>query len=957
LFENQLVFVLYLGLVVLCSLLIKEMSNINLTPSRTKKDLEQISEQTIYARAQTTAKDRRSLRSSTETIPSSEPPRLSSQDKRNRDGKLSQSSSSSSKDGLSPTWKAEAYPRRIMNPRGEALLHRTYYTQRELQEKRTRDRIQQLYDAEDNTSAELQEINAETPGMGRREAHQSDVNDDEVFVVPSTNMRLNITQRRSQGRAKDRESIGSTSMPIHELLTRKSNPREKDALYKQEVAKSPKYVNEALPRTPTAPIIIQSAEDFPMNVGYDRSTSILTTTAGDFHPNVGYDRAEDASNKSNHLPDFTRHLIPSLGEDPILHKKLKAIWMRKKGIEEDMQEALADEVRYLSLKNQRSTINAEMFEVLQNGSTPQYETVSSEEEDDACITPPQPYEDQDDSPSTTDLSDESQSTASGPGGIDWCYDGSSYLINLKFPEDEDLVPWVVWSHMPISLLIIAAIGVLTERGHSVSRHEITLVCRGTVLDATFGRLSDHPILANAVVDVCVTQPRGGQNTRLGRQSTRTGMDSPNPSSSTSSVSSSSTSESRNRPAGNHYRGPGYRDNFPSPNRPAGNHNLGPGPRYRANVHQPGGNLSNGGHPNPGGNPEQVRRMMDEEKGDSKSLEKLKQAFKCPRFSGNAKDWKTWDKGFQRYLAIWDLDHILDPSFFTDAPLSDRKLKENKIVYYLLEDATQGSPLAASYVRQAPIQNGFEAYYTLHDGFVFAGATTSTLLLNELSNFRFQQDESPTALIMRLEELFQDMEMLPDGAAMKFNDTQRINYLLGALRHEPEWATVTSYITSCQLKGEMTFRLACNELKLRCEASKAYKIMDKEVKGKKKVGGYKAQVQIEETGNDEESLVDELKALVSTVSKRLNRGNKQDGTKVPKKIYEKHECLVKECSELTTFSLCKLHYLSLVSGKAASLELRKDWGHATYDEATKQIVYPPKVPAELKPAPKVRPKAQ
>ena len=70
-----------------------------------------------------------------------------------------------------------------MNPRGEALLHKTYYTQRELQEKRTRDRIQQLYDAEDNTSAELQEINAETPGMGRREAHQSDVNDDEVFVV------------------------------------------------------------------------------------------------------------------------------------------------------------------------------------------------------------------------------------------------------------------------------------------------------------------------------------------------------------------------------------------------------------------------------------------------------------------------------------------------------------------------------------------------------------------------------------------------------------------------------------------------------------------------------------------------------------------------------------------------------------------------------------------------------
>ncbi len=62
-----------------------------------------------------------------------------------------------------------------------------------------------------------------------------------------------------------------------------------------------------------------------------------------------------------------------------------------------------------------------------------------------------------------------------------------------------------------------------------------------------------------------------------------------------------------------------------------------------------------------------------------------------------------------------------------------KTDDNKLVYYILEDATQGSPLASSYIRQAPIKNGFEAYYTLHDGFVFAGTTTSTILLNELAN--------------------------------------------------------------------------------------------------------------------------------------------------------------------------------------------------------------------------------
>ena len=38
-----------------------------------------------------------------------------------------------------------------------------------------------------------------------------------------------------------------------------------------------------------------------------------------------------------------------------------------------------------------------------------------------------------------------------------------------------------------------------------------------------------------------------------------------------------------------------------------------------------------------------------------------------------------------------------------------------MVYYILEDAVQLSPLAASYVRKAPVDNGFEAYYTLHDG--------------------------------------------------------------------------------------------------------------------------------------------------------------------------------------------------------------------------------------------------
>ncbi len=124
---------------------------------------------------------------------------------------------------------------------------------------------------------------------------------------------------------------------------------------------------------------------------------------------------------------------------------------------------------------------------------------------------------------------------------------------------------------------------------------------------------------------------------------------------------------------------------------------------------------------------------------------------------------------------------------------------------------QQSNLAASYVRKAPLNNGFEASYTLMDGFVFAGATTASLLLNELTGFRFLQNETPTALVLCLGELFHDLEALPGQAAMTFNDTQRIGYLLNALRHEKEWHTVHSALTSRQINGDITFLQACTEL--------------------------------------------------------------------------------------------------------------------------------------------------
>jgi hypothetical protein len=354
----------------------------------------------------------------------------------------------------------------------------------------------------------------------------------------------------------------------------------------------------------------------------------------------------------------------------------------------------------------------------------------------------------------------------------------------------------------------------------------------------------------------------------------------------------------------------------------------------------------------------VMTMRNDDVG-SRSFDKIRQGFKCPKFSGQCKDWKPWNKGLMRYLSIWELEYVLDPDFMDEIQLTPTKKRDNKMVYFIIEDAVQHSPLAASYVRQAPVNNGFEAYYTLHDGFVFAGTTTATLLLNDLSNFRFLPDETPTALCLRLEELFEELELLPGNAAVTFVDTQRIGYLINALRHESEWKNVCSTITSSQIKGDITFRQACNELRFRCEASRAHEILDKPIRGKR-VNGLGAKIQ-EQEKKDDSTEVEEVNGLISTTSKRLNltddtpAGEKKGGKKGgEKKKYVKKECLAADCDQLTTFSLCGLHYHSLISGKEPVLQLRNGYGEAKYDGTTSRIVYPARTPTDrLPPSNKVK----
>ena len=290
-----------------------------------------------------------------------------------------------------------------------------------------------------------------------------------------------------------------------------------------------------------------------------------------------------------------------------------------------------------------------------------------------------------------------------------------------------------------------------------------------------------------------------------------------------------------------------------------------------------------------------------------------------------------------------IDYVLDPSFFDVMPLSAEKRRDNRLVYFVIEDSVQNSTLAVSYFRKASLNNGFEAYYTLHDGYVFAGATTATLLLAELSSFCFLPDESPTELCLRLDELFQELRDLPGDAAVTFIDTQKVGYLVNALRHEKEWDYVCSAITSAQIKGGYSFNEACNELKVRCEVSRANDMLDKPVKGRR-VKGLVSQTKTSDAVDPVDSeLSAQVLSLISSYSKKLNIDQPADNEKKIRRKRPLVPCLAAGCKEQTAFPLCPLHYHSLLSGKTASVPLQHGYGSATYDTNSQFVVYPAKVP--------------
>ena len=204
--------------------------------------------------------------------------------------------------------------------------------------------------------------------------------------------------------------------------------------------------------------------------------------------------------------------------------------------------------------------------------------------------------------------------------------------------------------------------------------------------------------------------------------------------------------------------------------------------------------------------------------------KLLGTFKLPKFDGAPKNWKQWDRDFVRFLGLHQLEHVLLEDFLLMLPHPEA-VASNKIVYFLIEEAVVPGTLASKYVRQAPLWDGHGAYVLLYNGFVFSGPQTATVLMAELSTIRFQQGETGTAFCLRLTELLEDLEHIPGTAAVCLNDTQKLGYLLSAIRHEKDLGGVYVQLQTDQLRGKVTFEQACQELHFRCEAIRADNLLD------------------------------------------------------------------------------------------------------------------------------------
>lgn len=847
--------------------------------------------------------------------------------------------------------------------RRSALLEHVRKTQVEALENRTQVRVKELLQGATMSpqvggASELMSRSAIKLSPAESVKRESDVTN-----LPNTEVRRNVTQRRSRGRARD----DGEQAPSESLLNRRPRSRSKDRRYSLESSGKPADCERQDWRSAGARFQPSGAsrvayQTVPysmydpnqgLRINLDRVTprsekgaekvwedkeetrDLGDTSHSRSHPayrvpsstgvSEGVARPHGFQPPRNPTMPFLKEYIPSKLDNPGLYDFLMGKWYERQEAVRGLGDALADDdlERYDALQKVIKEANTEMHERLQDD----YETkvqeviwtspanMSSSSQDSIRSEPK--YHRVDDLP----LGEQHETP---PLKQSFKVAADVFFIRMSFQEV--VASRLVNDNMPLrSLFAMARSFVQTEFGFQIQNEEDIELVHGNAFLSREGVLGSIPILDGDLI--VVDLPMFGMSIPL-RDEKRFN---PSGGGQGSGGQYSNSSMSRSTP-----------DRQASNSQRDGDHGGTPGYQQSSQISRN----------------QESREDIPQEfltpspaSLDPRSYDKIRQSFRCPRFSGQAKEWKQWDKGFLRYLSIWELDYVLDPSFFDYVPLSAEQRRDNKLVYYVIEDAVQNSPLAASYVRQAPINNGFEAYYTLHDGYVFAGTTTATLLLNELGNFRFLPNETPTELCMRLEEIFQELKLLPGDASVTFVDTQQIGYLLNALRHEKEWDHVCSTITSKQIQGNITFRQACDELKFRCEATRAQELMDRPVKGKR-VQGLLANTKAD---GDLDLVAEQVLGLISTMAKRRNLNNDAPhpnpnpaGDKPKDKKKKKLECLAADCAELTAYPLCSLHYHSLVSAKISSLQLRNKYGEATFDPKTNLIVYPSQIPKDRLP---------
>ncbi len=182
------------------------------------------------------------------------------------------------------------------------------------------------------------------------------------------------------------------------------------------------------------------------------------------------------------------------------------------------------------------------------------------------------------------------------------------------------------------------------------------------------------------------------------------------------------------------------------------------------------------------------------------------------------------------------------------------------------------------------------------------------MLAELNKIRLQRNEDASAFCLRLVELIEDLELVPGNAAVYLTDTQKLGYLLLAIRHKSGLQSVYSQLQSEQLRGTISFDQACQELHHRVESMKTDDLLD---------------------GRSG-------RALIST-------DQKKKGQQLA--LLEKVLCLAKDCKELIQpyLPLCKLCYLQSMAGKITTLALRDNFGNAVFNAATKRLDFPSTVP--------------